>query len=243
MATTESDGDGDGHDHDEAKPRTPQPSAAQVDLPEGQASDRAGAIGGDRSGVAEASASEATSESSPAPASATKQRYRALWVALGGVALVLLINAALLTVPVWSRLGKDKRNEGIVLTAHYQWCINGNRVVLTLWSVGENASPVDVFRATSQAAGAIAQKGLSFDAVNLDRGFTTVFVMKGDALRTLGSEFDAGQNPIYLIRTFPEQLYKPSGQEAFGHWTGGWLGVATKQMEDFDSAMRQWVEK
>lgn len=42
------------------------------------------------------------------------------------------------------------------------------------------------------------------------------------------------------MRNFPENLYRPDGQRAFGSWTGGLLGVVGKQMEDFREFHKQW---
>ena len=35
------------------------------------------------------------------------------------------------------------------------------------------------------------------------------------------------------MRTFPENLYRPDGQKAFGTWIGGLLGLLAKQIKDF----------
>ena len=61
-------------------------------------------------------------------------------------------------------------------------------------------------------------------------------------VRTGQQQFGAVQNPVYLIRTLPEKLYKPTGEGAFGQWTGGLLGVLGKQMDDANTAAKQWAE-
>jgi len=48
------------------------------------------------------------------------------------------------------------------------------------------------------------------------------------------------QNPVYTIRTFPENLYTIDGKNVYGEWTGGLLGVVTKQMEDFNDFHKKW---
>jgi hypothetical protein len=45
---------------------------------------------------------------------------------------------------------------------------------------------------------------------------------------------------VYVIRTFPEKLTTPGGVSAFLTWEGGLLGVANKQMEDFNDFHDQW---
>ncbi len=42
------------------------------------------------------------------------------------------------------------------------------------------------------------------------------------------------------MRTFPENLLRPDGSHAYPTWTGGLIGVAGKQVEDFNDFHRQW---
>ena len=39
----------------------------------------------------------------------------------------------------------------------------------------------------------------------------------------------------------PEQLYLPDGTAAFGSWTGGWLGVLGRQIEDVNTFGQAWM--
>ena len=55
----------------------------------------------------------------------------------------------------------------------------------------------------------------------------------------LGQEYEK-QNPVYTMRTFPENVYGVDGTQAFGSWTGGLLGVLGKQMGDFSELHKQW---
>ncbi|BCG73329.1 hypothetical protein MesoLj113a_44870 [Mesorhizobium sp. 113-1-2] len=63
--------------------------------------------------------------------------------------------------------------------------------------------------------------------------------MDGDYFRQIGRERE-WQNPVYVIRTLPENLKRIDGEPAFDTWTGGWLGVASKQMEDHAEFHKQW---
>ncbi|BAV45427.1 Uncharacterized protein MLTONO_0524 [Mesorhizobium loti] len=63
--------------------------------------------------------------------------------------------------------------------------------------------------------------------------------MDGDYFRQTGRERE-WQNPVYVIRTLPENLKRIDGEPAFDTWTGGWLGVASKQMEDHAEFHKQW---
>jgi hypothetical protein len=156
---------------------------------------------------------------------------------LGAIALM---NYALLERPVSKDLADDPRNSGYSLHAHYQFYTNPNVLVLDLTDVRE-AAPIDLMRGVFQAAKVLETKGRRFRRVVLARARKPVFVMTGDAFSSIGSEYGAGQNPIYLIRTLPEKLYRPSGEPAFGKWEGGWLGVLGKQMEDANAAAREWM--
>ncbi len=55
----------------------------------------------------------------------------------------------------------------------------------------------------------------------------------------LGIEFDSGQNPVYLVRTFPEKL-TPAGVPAYEKWEGGLLGVTSKQINNFNDFCDKW---
>jgi hypothetical protein len=148
---------------------------------------------------------------------------------------------ALVQRPIASELQEDARNGGFVLKGHYKLYMNPSVLVLDLRRV-TSAAPVDLFRGIFQSAAAFAKANRKFDRVILSRSGKEVFSMKGDDFHELGSEFTGGQNPIYLIRTLPAILYRPSGERAFGEWTGGWIGVIGKQMEDANQFGQQWAD-
>lgn len=58
----------------------------------------------------------------------------------------------------------------------------------------------------------------------------------------MDKEYADGQNPIYLIRTLPEQMYRPDGTSAFGSRSGGLLGVFGGQMKDVNEFGRAWAD-
>jgi hypothetical protein len=150
------------------------------------------------------------------------------------------LNYTLVDRGVSQALNADARNAGYSLSAHYRFYIDPSTLVLDLHDVSA-AAPLDLFRGLFQSASALASSGRSFDHVILARGGTPVFLMTGDDFRELGVEYSGGQNPVYLIRTLPEKLYKPSGEAAFGHWEGGMLGVLGKQMQEATEAGRSWA--
>jgi hypothetical protein len=169
---------------------------------------------------------------------------RGLWVFFAMVAVVFAgvwtLNSLLVGQPVQKKLNSDPRNQGYALRAHFGHYINPSTLVLDLREA-ERVAPVDLFRALFQSAEAFHESGRKFDKVLLARGGTPVFLITGNEFAALGAEYSAGQNPVYLIRTLPEKLYRPSGEAAFGRWEGGWLGVLTKQMEDANNAAQQWA--
>ncbi len=102
-------------------------------------------------------------------------------------------------------------------------------------------SPADLIRGTFWAAETLYQAGRRFDHVVLARRGTQVFLMSGQDFATLGANVAGGENPVYLVRTFPQALRRPDGSAAFGSWTGGLLGVLSREMEDVTDAAREWV--
>ena len=154
--------------------------------------------------------------------------------------LVWALNFFLVQRPVSAALDADSRNAGYALSAHYGLYVNPSTLVLDLKTITE-AAPIDLFRGLFQAAAALAESGRSFDRVILARGGDAVFQMKGDDFDQLGREFKSGQNPVFLLRTLPSKLHRPSGEAAFGQWEGGLLGVVGKQMEDLTAAGRAWA--
>ena len=176
----------------------------------------------------------------------TQSRRRWLaWTAIALVALMVIAvssaNYAFVSSVVSAKVGADSRNSGYALSAHYGLYVEPNVLVLDIRRI-DKAAPLDLFRGLFEASDALYAAGRRFDRVVLARGGTDVFVMKGEDFGLLGQQFGSGQNPIYLIRTLPEKLYKPTGEAAFGRWTGGLLGVLGKQMEDATAAGRRWAE-
>jgi hypothetical protein len=142
--------------------------------------------------------------------------------------------------PVAKQLDGDSRNAGFAMTAHYRFYVDPNTLVIDLRQV-DSASPLDLCRGLFQAAKVMSDSGKRFERVVLARTGHPVFHLKGDDFARLGTEFANGQNPVFLIRTLPEKLYRPNGEAAFPQWTGGLLGVLGKQMEDVTTAVRTWT--
>ncbi len=134
----------------------------------------------------------------------------------------------------------DPRNEGIEVFVHYKYFVDPTVLVYDLRAVSEKSSPMDVTRVLLQFAE--HQKEKSVAAVELAYRGQEKFRIMGDYFQALGKEYGT-QNPMYTIRTLPENLYKPDGKQAFGTWTGGMLGVFGQQMEDFKEWHSSWYIK
>jgi hypothetical protein len=131
----------------------------------------------------------------------------------------------------------DSRNSGIKISAHYHWYVNPDVIVFDLRQVSGRNSMLDVSRVLLQFAE--KQKDRRIDRVVLSSKGTAKFILKGEYFRNLGNDYQT-QNPVYTLRTLPENVYLLDGSLAFSTWTGGWLGVFNKQMEDLNEFHRRW---
>ncbi len=134
-------------------------------------------------------------------------------------------------------LKSDSRNSGIRIAARYGNYLLPSLLVIDVKEVSDENSAADVFRVLLQYASEIQK--MEFEKVNLNSKGKAKFYLKGDYFRELGEEYDF-QNPVYTMRTFPENVYNLDGQKAFPTWTGGIIGVTGKQIEDFNEFHKQW---
>ena len=132
-------------------------------------------------------------------------------------------------------LSADPRNAGISVSVHTR--DSGQKLVYDLVSVAPTNSMSDVFRVFLQFAS--AEKDRRFSFVELSFRGRSKFVISGNYFQRLGKEFGT-QNPVYTIRTFPENLTRLDGSRAYSTWTGGLIGVSGKQLEDFNDFHRLW---
>lgn len=91
------------------------------------------------------------------------------------------------------------------------------------------------------AAKAMRGEQRSFELVRLARAGRAVYKLSGYDFQEIGKMAAEGENPVYMIRTLPEKLKRPSGGPAFDTWTGGAIGVLTQQMKDVTTAGTTWA--
>ncbi len=132
-------------------------------------------------------------------------------------------------------LKTDPRNSGIAVSVQYR--ANPPALFYDLRAVAPTNSMADVFRVFLQFAQ--TEKSREFESVELAYRGQPRFMISGKYFKQLGEEFGT-QNPVYTIRTFTENLLRPDGSRAYPTWTGGLIGVAGKQIEDFNDFHRQW---
>lgn len=156
------------------------------------------------------------------------------------VCAIVAVNLAFVTVPAMVAKNHDPRNAHVRLYAHMRWGVDPTTIVADLWGVTPEASMADVDRVLFDTAEAFQNK--TFSQIELAWRGSGRFLMDGDYFRQIGRE-RVWQNPVFVIRTLPENLKLMNGQPAFGTWTGGWLGVINQQMEDHKEFHRQWYLK
>ncbi|WP_369662828.1 hypothetical protein [Variovorax sp. V15] len=139
--------------------------------------------------------------------------------------------------PVSERLAQDARNQKVSLWAYHRYGVMPSVLVIDLRRVDADAATVDVLRALFQSAQ--SHKARRFDKVLLAHRGTAKFSLDGAYYAQLGQEFSE-QNPVYTIRTFPQNVRKLDGTPAYETWTGGMLGVLSRQMEDVNQFARDW---
>ena len=136
-----------------------------------------------------------------------------------------------------STVKEDSRNLGLELSVQCENFLNPKILVIDVIKVESDKSTADVFRVFFQIAENL--EGKQFDKVYLASKGKNKLYIEGEYFGVLGSSFSY-QNPVYLLRTFPENTHTLDGKKAFPTWTGGLIGVTSKQMEDLNSLARDW---
>jgi len=135
------------------------------------------------------------------------------------------------------KLKEDSRNLGVDINLHYKYYANTGTLVFNLIKVGEDKSMADVFRVLLQTAYALKEKYFTF--IELAFKGESKFILKGEYFKALGREYKT-QNPLFTMRTLPENVLDMDEKNVFSKWTGGFLGVYARQMQDFNEFNKMW---
>lgn len=169
-----------------------------------------------------------------------RKRSTALYAIVGLLLAAVLIGGAL----YWHKhsvghevQGALEGETGARIAVYRRELVGGNDIVFDLETVDGATSMVDITRKLLKSAEALAEE--DFGRVYLAFSGEEKFYLEGAYFKRLGAERD-WQNPIYTIRTMPENVRKLDGSSAFETWTGGWLGVMGQQMNDNNEFHRQW---
>ncbi len=175
----------------------------------------------------------------PSPRSKSKLPLLLLIPAIffGLIAVIYGWNYLSVQSPMNTVLSADVRNKGIEINTHYQNYISPSILIYDLKNISGNNSKADVFRILLQYAEQMKEN--KFEKVILSFKGKPKFIIDGTYFQKLGEEYSF-QNPVYTMNHFAENVYDLNGTAAFGTWTGGWLGVAGKQIEDFGKVHDQW---
>ncbi|TSH74883.1 hypothetical protein E2K73_07680 [Acinetobacter sp. RF15A] len=150
---------------------------------------------------------------------------------------VLTINYFALQRHMNGILSSDDRNSGLRVWVHYKYFINPAELKYDLRGISENNSTLDVTRVLLQFAEKTKSK--EFKKVYLSYRGEDKFYLNGIYFQKLGEEYSF-QNPVYTLRTMPENVHLLDGELAYESWQGGWLGVSTKQMQDLNQFAQDW---
>lgn len=138
---------------------------------------------------------------------------------------------------IHSIIKSDQRNEGVSVFLHFDWFINPSVIVFDVRDVESSKSAMDVSRVLLQLSEKLKEN--NYKNVILEFKGHPKFIIEGEFFKETGMEYGI-QNPIYTLRTLPQNIYHLDGTKAFSTWTGGALGVLSKQMEDLNEFHKQW---
>jgi len=150
---------------------------------------------------------------------------------------IFLLNHTQLQSKMNEVIKDDPRNNGIDVNVHFEYYLKQSVLIYNLKSITSNKSKADVFRVFLQFTEKMKNK--DFEKIHLSFKDKTKFLLNGSYFKNLGEEYSF-QNPGYTMRTFPEYLENLDGSKAYSGWTGGWLDVTLKQMEDFNDFHDKW---
>jgi len=151
--------------------------------------------------------------------------------------LILATNLVFTLIPNTIKLNEDSRNERVKVLTYQRYGIMPNQLVIDIWGIDDEASMADVTRTVFNIAERMQNR--NYDWVVLSHKGKAKLKIDGNFFAETGETFEY-QNPVYLVRTLPSEVYEMDGTKAYGTWTGGLLGVVGKQMEDHNKLHEDW---
>ncbi|GDX83879.1 hypothetical protein LBMAG42_56900 [Deltaproteobacteria bacterium] len=133
-------------------------------------------------------------------------------------------------------LEADTRNAGIRASASCDEVFACNNLIFSIDEV--SGSRADVSRVLFQFAESQAER--RYESVFLSSKGVKKLMLPGDYFQQLGRDYKGGENPLYLMNHLPENTRNLDGTAAFQSWSGGWMGVASKQMDDLTALHDRW---
>ena len=120
---------------------------------------------------------------------------------------------------------------------HYKYYVYTSVLVYDLRSISNANSKADVFRVLLQFAEKMRLR--EFQDVELAHLGQTRFILNGDHFQKIGREY-LMENRVYTMRTFPQNLKNPNGVWAYSEWSGSFLDVTMRQLQEFDDFVGKW---
>ncbi len=181
---------------------------------------------------------ESVQETPPEPTAKRSRRGLFILLALLAVGLIcaggIYLDGQAVSGPVAKALAGESGADTRVYRRNW---ISRDEIVFDIRSVEGSISMADMTRRLLKAAEALKES--SFSRVYLAYRGEERFYFEGAYFKRIGEE-RSYQNPIYTIRTMPENVRNLDSTPAFGTWTGGVIGVLGRQMEDSNEFHRRW---
>jgi hypothetical protein len=116
----------------------------------------------------------------------------------------------------------------------------GGNIVFDVRSCKGDSRLIDPLHLLMQFGHKIRDEG--FTHLSIASAGEEVYRLEKSDLNELAHQYELGAR-IWAFNQWPERLRKPTGGRAFGSWTGGSIGVAMRQMEDLNDALKAWLGK
>jgi hypothetical protein len=164
----------------------------------------------------------------------SKRKFLWLLLLLVGLLGALLAWNAVVFVPVRSALAEE---HDASIVAYRRWLVSPSQIVVDVRSVEGTQSMAGMDRMLLEAAEGLNDQ--TYESVVLAYSGDAQLLMEGSYFREIGATRQV-QNPVYTMRTMQEHIQNLDGSPAFETWSGGWLGVLGKQLEDHNEFHQRW---